>query len=366
MADSKITQLAANTTPAVGDLLALVDDPAGSPSTQKITLQDMLKVLNALTADGTPDTAADYLLSYDASASTVKKVLMNLVGAAGVTSGPQSFGDNYVITPLVASNNLTVALKTIAGADPSSSDKITVRIGNTKREITAATSYTKNAATNWHNAGSAELAGKPIDFAVYAIQETGAAAGTKIGHSRIFHAKTMGDFVNTTTSEKYIAGSWTNFNATDEVEVIGRFRAQLSAGAGYNWSIASALVINRPIYETDWLTWQPVYDANYTTVTTTIARYKVRNRNCEITYRVNGTSGGSTTTHTLTLPFEVLGSANSPFIGGLLFSDAATGFGGAYAAGGTPDVLTALKYNAAAFTNAAGVALVGNGFYEIE
>lgn len=86
MADSKITQLTANTTPATTDLLPMVDDPGGTPLTQYITFQNFLKVINSLTADGTPDTAADYLLSYDASAGTVKKVLMNLVGSSNGTN----------------------------------------------------------------------------------------------------------------------------------------------------------------------------------------------------------------------------------------------------------------------------------------
>jgi hypothetical protein len=41
MADSKITQLTELTTPAVGDLLAIVDDPSGSPETKKITITNL-------------------------------------------------------------------------------------------------------------------------------------------------------------------------------------------------------------------------------------------------------------------------------------------------------------------------------------
>ena len=43
MADQKITQLSENTTPIPTDLLAIVDDPAGTPSTQKIQLLNLLK-----------------------------------------------------------------------------------------------------------------------------------------------------------------------------------------------------------------------------------------------------------------------------------------------------------------------------------
>jgi len=41
MADKKITQLTALTTPANNDLLLIVDDPSGSPISKKITLGDI-------------------------------------------------------------------------------------------------------------------------------------------------------------------------------------------------------------------------------------------------------------------------------------------------------------------------------------
>lgn len=223
--------------------------------------------------------------------------------SGGVTSGPQAFADNYIITPSIASGNLTVALKTVAGADPTSNDKITVRIGNTKREITAAISVIKNAGTNWLNCGSAELAAKPVDFFVYLIQETGASAGTKIGFARISHARTMGDFVNTTTNERYIAGNWTNFNTTDEVEVIGRFRAQLSAGAGYTWSIPTAVVINRPIYETDWLEWTPTYTGFSSAPSGGSYRYQVQYGVARFMTNQTTTGTSNSTGLTITIPW---------------------------------------------------------------
>src|SRR3990167_1441699 len=42
MADSKITQLTELTTPAGGDLLAIVDDPSGTPITKKSTVPNIL------------------------------------------------------------------------------------------------------------------------------------------------------------------------------------------------------------------------------------------------------------------------------------------------------------------------------------
>lgn len=44
MADQKITQLTENTTPLVTDILPMVDDPAGTPATQKVTIANVLSL----------------------------------------------------------------------------------------------------------------------------------------------------------------------------------------------------------------------------------------------------------------------------------------------------------------------------------
>lgn len=43
MANAKITELTANTTPVAADLSVMVDDPAGTPLTQKVTLANLIK-----------------------------------------------------------------------------------------------------------------------------------------------------------------------------------------------------------------------------------------------------------------------------------------------------------------------------------
>lgn len=68
-----IDALTAETAPATGDELAMYDVSEGA--TNKITLSDVLKVINALTEDTDPDHSADFLLTYDVSASGVKKAI---------------------------------------------------------------------------------------------------------------------------------------------------------------------------------------------------------------------------------------------------------------------------------------------------
>lgn len=83
MADAKITALTENTTPATTDLLAIVDDPAGTPATQKITLLNALKVINSLGANTTPVTT-DVIAVIDDPGGTPVAQKMTLISALKV------------------------------------------------------------------------------------------------------------------------------------------------------------------------------------------------------------------------------------------------------------------------------------------
>jgi hypothetical protein len=223
-------------------------------------------------------------------------------------------------------------------------------------------SFTKAAGTSWCNLGSAELAAQPVDLFLYAIGETGASAGLKFGYSRISWAQTMADFVNTNTNEKYIAGNWTNFNSSDAVTNIGRFRAQLSAGAGYTWSIATANVINRPIYESEWLDWNTVFTGFSVAPSNNYNRYKVVQHGVRWVHRSNTDGTSSGTGFTFTLPFtpkNVLNN-NHQAIGNALDNGAsvtvACRIGFNYASG---NVATVLKDMASATWTAANGKRIG-------
>lgn len=67
-----ITGGTALTAPAIDDELPVYD--LSATANRKIQLQDMLKVVNSLTEDTAPANASDFVLTYDTSASAVKKV----------------------------------------------------------------------------------------------------------------------------------------------------------------------------------------------------------------------------------------------------------------------------------------------------
>lgn len=253
---------------------------------------------------------------------------------------PQGFLQNGKISVTDSGAGLVVALKTLAGTDPSASDPVYCRIGDTVRTISAALSVTNADGTNWCNAGSSELATKEIDYFVYLGYN--ATDGVVIGFSRIPGATQYGDFSTTTTNEKYCAISTiTNAASTDYYEVIGRFAATLSAGAGYTWSVptfTAANLIQRPIYETRNLTFSPVRSVSGGTVPTYTSsdfnQYKIVGDRC--IFRAvwdnasGGTAGAGANNLTSTLPFGVL---SSYFVGG--GDRNVLGYGQSYESAGT-------------------------------
>jgi hypothetical protein len=302
--------------------------------------------ISALTA-GTPGTADTFPFQRGGTANfsatpgaigvgakTYLDTIYAPISTVGIVSGPGSFMDNGVITVTVTSNNLTVAIKTIAGADPSAGDPVKVRIGDVYRSITAALSVTKNAATNWCNAGSTELATKEIDYFVYIGYNT--TDGITLGFSRISYGRIYSDFSATSTNEKYCAISTiTNAAAGDNYVNIGRFAATLSAGAGYTWTVPTFTAINliqHPIYNTRWLSYQPVYSASgsmtYTSVTTEVATYKFADNIMYFEINCTGTTGGSAATDIIvSLPFGFSSATAWIYVGGAGLYDAADKIG---------------------------------------
>lgn len=89
MADEKTTQLAALTTPAIEDLLAIVDDPGGSPVTKKITLANLLTLFLSNVVVQTLTSASG---TYTPTAG-MKKCLMIAVGPGGNGAGVTAADD---------------------------------------------------------------------------------------------------------------------------------------------------------------------------------------------------------------------------------------------------------------------------------
>jgi hypothetical protein len=75
-----MTGFTADTAPVITDSLLTYDLSATAAKTT--TISDFYKTINGLTADASPVATTDYVVTYDASASGPKKVLLNLVAPA--------------------------------------------------------------------------------------------------------------------------------------------------------------------------------------------------------------------------------------------------------------------------------------------
>jgi len=92
-----IGSLTSVTAPAIDDLFAIYDTSATAAG--RMRLDDMFKVINLLTADGSPDAANDYIVTYDASASAAKKVLLSALGGGVGAVTLQAFTSSGTYTP---------------------------------------------------------------------------------------------------------------------------------------------------------------------------------------------------------------------------------------------------------------------------
>lgn len=213
---------------------------------------------------------------------------------------------NGKISVTVSSNNITVALKTLDNADPSTTNPVSVWINGTFRRCTAALSVTKNAGTNWFSSGAAQFAAQERDYFVYLVWNTTPATDiVDIGFSPVPYGRVYSDFSSTSTVENYLASANASAPAsTDDCVIIGRFAATLSAAASYNWSVptfTNANLIQSPIYESRWLTYAPTL-TGYSGTPTVTARYQVMNNRCRIDID-NATGTSNSTGWAATIPF---------------------------------------------------------------
>ncbi len=99
MADQKITQLTADTTPTTDDLIVTVNDPAGTPGNKKVTLSDLTKALGGAWVSYSPTITQVGTVTYTATQSAY-----NLIGKTCTyryylsITGTGTAGTNFTIS----------------------------------------------------------------------------------------------------------------------------------------------------------------------------------------------------------------------------------------------------------------------------
>src|SRR5258706_1301963 len=255
---------------------------------------------------GTATTSNFYKI--DTGMSLINTRLTTLEAGGG--SQPEGTLLNGRILPSVTSNNLTVAIKTFSGGDPSVSDPVHVTLNGTVQAITSALSIVMNAGSNWFNAGSNELKTLGIDYFIYL--GFNATDGVVLGMSRIPYGTVYDSFSHTATNEKYAKISNTaSATSSDAYSLIGRINATLSGTSAFNWSsvgTAPDVLVQHPVYETSWLSWNPTLTPlspmTYTP-TVSVNEYKFSYNKATVLGQYTGTLGGTPSAEiALSIPIE--------------------------------------------------------------
>ena len=228
---------------------------------------------------------------------------------------------NGIITTSVASNNLTVAIKTAAGTDPSSDNPVTALIGGNYYQITAALSITLNAGTNYWGNGD----GYPKWYFVYLSYNSGVILGV----AQMPYFTVSAHYNNTNTSPIYLARST---GTPAAVENIGMFLATLGTGASYNWSVDSTAVYQGPCYSTPSMTWGATPSSiTVGTGGVSVGYYHIADKYQHFRYFITlGSSGFSVSSSTIALPVARNGYPSVVQVGRATFETS----GGLYYVGG--------------------------------
>jgi hypothetical protein len=125
MADKKVTQLTALTTPTAPDLLLIVDDPNGTPVSKKITLKSLFGAVtsntifsaNVTVSGNRAQFASNVNITKTLTANTVKITLgstpaSNNATTVGMAIGEMRFTNTYIYIAVNATTIKRVALST--------------------------------------------------------------------------------------------------------------------------------------------------------------------------------------------------------------------------------------------------------------
>ena len=144
MADSYFEDGTELTAPVGDEAIPLTYDPTGSPADYYITPNNLLKNVTNLTEDASPDAASDYVLSYDTSTSTAKKVLMENVSSTSWLrawvnfngTGTVAIRDDYGVDSITDNSTGDYTIN-FSPALPSANYAAAFSVGGTTTGITA-------------------------------------------------------------------------------------------------------------------------------------------------------------------------------------------------------------------------------------
>jgi hypothetical protein len=211
------------------DLVCIKVNTAATPDNDGVGVITVVSSADDSALEGTPAASP----SAPAVPNDYICIAQVLVGT-GVTSIVDA---NITDRRTVASNNLTVAIKTLADNDPSELDPVFVNIAGVMRKIVAALSVTVNAGTNFFN-----LANQTKDLQVH-LGYRAASGAMFIALSRRILGVLYSDYSSTTTDSNYLPYSGSAPASTDRLVNVGSANVTLGATASFNWSVPASDVV---------------------------------------------------------------------------------------------------------------------------
>lgn len=233
-----------------------------------------------------------------------------IIDDAGTVDGPISGAapvdnstESYVFDASIATSDLTVALKRYDGTDPSVSYPLKIPVGSAILEITSALSVTITDTMGdiflW-DAG--KIQGNDAQLFVYIIDNNGTP---QLGLSPSPLLRTVAtNYFDTGAGSQTGSAAFNNIvmsgtrNATNSCRVIGRINVKQSDANAWQ-APTTALLVNYPIFTTDWMTWTPQHSragGAYTNLPTqSTAIYMIDNQRMDYieVHTQNATPGSS-------------------------------------------------------------------------
>ncbi len=149
MADKKVTQLTALTAPANTDLLLVIDDPAGSPISKKITVEDLfgrttglsVAAINLTSTGDTTLAANNFTIDATTNITLTRGVVINEDGA---DSDTRIESDNQVNMFYVDASADAIGIMTNAPTEALDINSDAIRIRTTQTPASS-----NNTAVGW-------------------------------------------------------------------------------------------------------------------------------------------------------------------------------------------------------------------------
>lgn len=233
--------LTEETAPAVGDFVPLRDISAsgGLGADVKMTLLNMFKVIASFTQETDINPFTDPIAFYDASATAMRYFyLIN-----GLIDGPTTLL-NYKFTASVSSKALTLARKTKAGSDPSSSDQCIISHRSTTLTDGSYSQVTYTAAASLVIPSGATFGFTAAETGFIYVYECYDGTNKQIGASRymlfspgVLHTTTAIGTGSDDARTLYTTSALTSAS----VRLVGRIKIQTGAVAG-EWDNAPTVV----------------------------------------------------------------------------------------------------------------------------